>query len=115
MGTAGLQERKRRGKVVGSKSRAPDMAPVEPKTANTDDPRGRFGRFLRAWLARHDDKKGDTLAKALGMNSRSIRLWMQGETGPSFADLNRVAEALGYADWSLLAAAVERFCEKHPE
>ena len=111
-----LPKRGGRAKVGGFPNKAPTMTPVEPQTSNSDDPRGRFGRFLRAHLARKGDKKGDDLADALGMESgRSIRLWMQGETGPAFKDLDRVARAIGYENWAKLAVAVERFCEKNPE
>lgn len=114
---AKLNKSRGRCMVGGSKSspKSPTMAPREPSTENTDDPRGKFGRFLRDWLARHDDRKGDALASELGMkDSRSIRWWAQGKSGPQFADLDRVAEAMGYQNWAKLAAAVERFHEAHP-
>lgn len=113
----GLKERRKRRKVEGSKPspKGPTVAPREPSTKNTNDPRGKFGRFLRAYLARKDDKDANDLAKKLGRNPRSVRLWLQGETGPAFADLDRVADALGYSNWATLAAAVERFCENNPE
>jgi len=108
----GLKERRKRRKVEGSKSslKGPAVAPREPSTENTDDPRGKFGLFLRDWLARHDDKDGAKLAKSLGMDSsRTIRWWAQGKSGPAFRDLDRVADKMGYANWAKLAAAVERF------
>lgn len=108
----GLKERRPRAKVGVSKtpSRSPAVAPREPSTENTDDPRGKFGLFLRDWLARHDDKDGAKLAKSLGMDSsRTIRWWAQGKSGPAFRDLDRVADKMGYANWAKLAAAVERF------
>ena len=113
---ADLKRRTGKAKVVNSSPpKNPTMAPREPSTKNTGDPRGKFGRFLRAYLARKDDKDGDDLGVELGKSARTIRLWAQGEAGPAFSDLDRVAEAMGYSNWATLAVAVERFCEKHPE
>lgn len=117
MAATGLKERRRRATVGSSQSspKGPAVAPREPSTKNTGDPRGKFGRFLRSYLARKDDKDGNDLGKVLDKSPRTIRLWAQGEAGPAFADLDRVAVAMGYSNWATLATAVERFCEKNPE
>ncbi len=76
---------------------------------NKGDPRGRFALFLRDWIDRKHGGSPKPLAESLGLKVRSVQTWMQGKAGPAFGDLDTVARALGYADWSKLAAAVERF------
>lgn len=80
-------------------------------TVNADDPRGQFGSFLRHWV---DTKQGGDekpLAKELGKSDRTIRAWITGHHGPAFEDLDRIAKAMGYANWAKLAAAVVRYAE----
>ena len=76
---------------------------------NTDDPRGQFGLFLRAWLETHSAKD---LAEELGVSIRTLQTWGKGQAGPAFQDLDRIAAALGYSDWSKLAAAIVRHLKK---
>ena len=78
-------------------------------TKNAEDPRGKFGAFLAHWLERHG-KTTHELAKTLEVSERTVRKWREGAHGPSFEDLDRVAQALGYSDWSRCYAAALRFC-----
>lgn len=94
--------------------KAPTMAPREPSTLNTDNPQGKFGLFLRDWLLRKGDLKGEKLGEKLNKGERTIRGWARGEMSPPLADLDTVAAALGFKNWAKLAAAVERFCEENP-
>lgn len=72
---------------------------------NMNDPRGQFASLLRHWLDKHHHGDGAPLAKSLGVSLRTIQTWAKGQAGPPLADLNRVALALGFSDWSKLAAA----------
>jgi len=76
---------------------------------NTEDPRGRFGAFLRHWIDTNHGGDESRLAESLGLAPRTIRAWMKGNNGPAFQDLDRVAEALGYQDFGSLGVAVRRF------
>ena len=76
---------------------------------NTGDPRGQFGLFLRAWLATHS---ATDLADELDVSIRTVQTWAKGQAGPAFQDLDRVAVAMGFADWSRLAAAIVRHLKK---
>jgi len=86
------------------------MGAMRPRNEveNTGDPRGQFGLFLRAWIDKHHGGDPEPLAGKLGVSTRTIQTWAKGQAGPVFADLNEVAEALGFSDWSKLAAAVVR-------
>jgi len=78
---------------------------------NTSDPRGKFGAFLAHWLDRQR-KTTHELAATLNVSERTIRKWREGAHGPAFEELDRVAVALGYTDWSRCYAAALRFCDE---
>jgi hypothetical protein len=95
-----------------TKTGADGVSPQPRQEAkNTNDPRGKFGAFLANWLDRHGVKTAD-LAVDLQVSERTVRKWREGTHGPAFEDLDRVAETLGYADWSLCYAAALRYCAK---
>lgn len=101
-----------RSKISGSKSGAADVGRPKSAASNKNDPRGQFGEFLYAWIAKHHEGDEERLATALGMTDRAIRKWCEGKSGPAFSDLDRVAKALGMADWTDLAIAVRKFHRK---
>lgn len=75
---------------------------------NLGDPRGQFGRYLRHLLA-VKKMTAAQLAEKLGKKKRAVQTWTKGQSGPAFADLDNVAKALGFRDWSKLAEAVVKF------
>lgn len=80
---------------------------------NPDDPRGQFGPFLRHVLNAKFDGDVKRVADAVGISERGVRKWMEGYAGPSFGDLDKVAEAIGYRDWIDMAIAIRAFHRKH--
>lgn len=76
---------------------------------HSDDPRGQFGAYLRDWLDNRHGGDETQLAKDLNVSDRTIRKWCEGSHGPAFGKLDEVAKAMGFADWSKLAAAVVKF------
>lgn len=95
-----------------SKKVAPLAAKPRSETKNINDPRGRFGKFLRNWIDKHYSGDEKPLAKVLGVSERAIRKWCEGSNGPTFESLDRVAVALGFEDWGALGAAVRKFHAK---
>ena len=93
----------------GPLTKAPRMGKARGKIKNQDDPRGQLAAFLRDWIDRKHGGDANRLAKSLGVSVRTIRYWATGQKSPQLADLNKVASALGYRDWSKLAAAVVKF------
>jgi len=92
---------------------AADVAARERKPArNRTDPRGQFGEFLRAWLDQHHGGDETVLSDALGVSDRTIRKWCEGTHGPGFHDLERIAVAMGFADWTDLAIAIRKLSRK---
>lgn len=90
----------------------PVAAKPRGETKNTDDPRGQFGAFLRDWIDRHDDGDESKLADKLKVSDRTIRKWCEGANAPPLGDLQRIAEKMGFADWSKLAAAIVKHATK---
>ena len=88
--------------------KGPNVNRPRNEVENLDDPRGQFGVFLRAWIDKNHDGTPTKLAGALKLKVRTIQTWAKGQSGPAFADLNRVALAMGFADWSKLAVAIVR-------
>jgi transcriptional regulator with XRE-family HTH domain len=92
-----------------------DVSAAKPRseTKNLSDPRGQFGAYLRDWLDRNHKGDEDAIAAKLGVSSRTIRKWCEGSNGPAFADLDRVAIALGFVSWAEVAAKYRSFCKRH--
>jgi transcriptional regulator with XRE-family HTH domain len=53
-----------------------------------------FGQRIRE-LRQGNDLTQELLAEAIGVDSRTIRRWESGETGPEFNKLEKIAETLG--------------------
>jgi hypothetical protein len=94
-------------KMAGSMAAKP-----RSETKNADDPRGQFGKFLRWWIDRHHGGDLGPLAQSLDVSERTIGKWAEGAHSPALQDFDRVAKALGMADWGELARAVVRFNKK---
>src|SRR5687768_11104270 len=95
----------------GSKPKGRTVNRPRDDVENRNDPRGQFALFLRDWIDRHGGSP-IPLADALGVHKRTVQTWMKGEAGPALGDLDEVAKALGFADWSKLAAAVVKHGRK---
>ena len=87
---------------------APRMGKARGQIKNTGDPRGQFAAFLRDWIDRKHGGDESRLAGALGVSTRTVQYWMIGEKSPRFEHLHKIATAMGYSDWSKLAAAIIR-------
>jgi transcriptional regulator with XRE-family HTH domain len=96
----------------GLSSKAPRMGKARGQVKNTGDPRGQFGAFLRDWIDRKHGGDESRLAATMGVSDRAVRRWMSGDNAPPLSDLDRLAAALGYDDWSKLAVAVVKFSRK---
>lgn len=85
-----------------------------PRTKPRDltDPRGQLGAYVESWIARHHGGDRQRLADALGVSLRTIGKWCEGEHGPDLVTLNALAIAMGFDDWSKLAAAAVRNAAK---
>ena len=95
------------GKIGGSMAAKP-----RNETKNLTDPRGQFGTFLRWWLDRQPtDAK--PLHKRIGVSERTIRKWCEGANAPALQDLDRIAVAMDFENWAVLAARVIRHCRSH--
>lgn len=81
-------------------------------TKNADDPRGKFGSFLRHWIDKHHDGDESRLASTLGVSPRAVRKWCEGTHGPKFERLDDIASAMNLGEWTDLAAACRSFHRK---
>lgn len=76
------------------------------KEPDLSNPKGQFGAFLRWWLDKHHAGDETPLANSLEVSERTIRKWCEGAAAPDLANLDNVAKAMGFDDWSKLAVAV---------
>lgn len=87
------------------------MAAPRRTIKNASDPRGQLGAYLRHWIDTHHGGDASRLAKSLGVSVRAVQKWCEGSNSPAMADLGRVAEAMGFANWGKLATAACRHAE----
>ncbi len=80
-------------------------------TKHADDPRGQIAKYLRHVVDSGQQSEG-SLAKALKKSERTIRTWLLAANSPKVADLDELAEALGFADWVDLAIAIRKHGHK---
>lgn len=88
------------------------MPPKRKPPKNQGKPIGDFAEFLCAWLDRKHEGSAIHLAASLKVSPRTVQHWMSGDSAPSFNDLERVAEAMGYGNWFALVAAVRKYHNK---
>lgn len=91
---------------------AGSMGRPRSKPRNLSDPRGQLGAYVESWIAKHHDGDRQRLADALGVSLRTIGKWCEGEHGPDLETLGKLAAAMGFDDWSKLAAAAVRHAAK---
>lgn len=84
-----------------------------PRTKQLDktDAKGQLGLFLREYLSKHPDAEKQ-IAAHMGISTRAVRKWCEGESAPAISDLDKLAKFIGYGDWSKLAAAAVRFAKR---
>lgn len=84
-----------------------------PRTKQLDktDAKGQLGLFLRDYLSKHPDAE-KLIADHMGISTRAVRKWCEGESAPSISDLDTLAKFIGYDDWGKLATAAIRFAKR---
>ncbi len=97
-------------KMAGSK-RSHSLSRPRTKEVDATDPRGQLGIFLRHWIDTNHGGKLDRLAEATGVSARAVSKWCEGESAPDLLKLDILAKAMGFADWSKLAAAAVKFSQ----